>query len=156
MAGTALWLGGLAMVAMALMTVADVVMRYLFFSPLPGTSEHTQILMAVIVFSGLILVTREGTHIVVSLLEEPLNRWAPNLYARIYLAANVLGLVLVTYAMVSVTRDMFEFEEETLVMAYPLAYLGGFIVILLLLAMLQLRHLARNGPSGHGVEGPVE
>ena len=53
-----LLLGGLCIAVMALMTVADIFMRYLFLSPLPGTSEHTQILMAVIVFAGLVLVTR--------------------------------------------------------------------------------------------------
>jgi uncharacterized membrane protein YhaH (DUF805 family) len=54
--------------------------------------------------------------------------------------------------MALVTRDMYEFEEETLVMSYPLVYLGGFVVLLLILCMLQLPHLAKFGPSGHDVE----
>jgi TRAP-type C4-dicarboxylate transport system permease small subunit len=147
-----LLLAGLCIAVMAIMTVADIVMRYLFLSPLPGTSEHTQILMAVIVFSGLVLVTREGTHIVVSLFEGPLNRIAPGLFGRVYFASNVIGLGFITYAMALVTRDMYEFEEETLVMSYPLVYLGGFVVLLLVLCMLQLAHLAKSGPSGHDVE----
>jgi TRAP-type C4-dicarboxylate transport system permease small subunit len=147
-----LWLAGLCIAVMALMTVADIFMRYLFLSPLPGTSEHTQILMAVIVFAGLVLVTREGTHIVVSLFEGPLNRIAPGLFGRVYFASNVIGLAFITYAMALVTRDMYEFEEETLVMSYPLVYLGGFVVLLLILCMLQLPHLAKFGPSGHDVE----
>lgn len=150
--GFALLLGGACMAIMAIMTVADVVMRYLFLSPLAGTSEHTQILMAIIVFSGLIIVTREGTHIVVSLFEAQLNRWVPKMYDRIYIAANVLGLGFISYAMIVVTRDMYEFEEETLVMEYPLVYLGGFILFLLFLAILQLRHLAAHGPQGHEAE----
>ncbi|MEM6371282.1 MAG: TRAP transporter small permease [Pseudomonadota bacterium] len=144
-----LWLGGIAMAIMGLITVADVFMRYVFLSPLPGTSEHTQLLLAVIVFSGLVLVTREGTHIVVSLFEGPLDRLAPGLFDRVNFWANVAGLLFILYAMIIATRDMYEFEEETMVMEYPLVYLGIFIVVLLLLAIAQLRHLARHGPSGH-------
>lgn len=147
--GFALLLGGACMAIMAVMTVADVLLRYIFLSPLPGTSEHTQILMAIIVFAGLIIVTREGTHIVVSLFEDQLNRWVPKLYDRIYFVANVLGLGFISYAMVIVTRDMHEFEESTLVMDYPLVYLGAFILFLLFLAILQLRYLAAHGPQGH-------
>lgn len=150
--GFALWLGGACMAVMAVMTVADVFLRYVFLSPLPGTSEHTQLLMAVIVFAGLIVVTREGTHIVVSLLEAQINQWVPKLYNRIYFAANVIGLGVITYAMTLIIRDMHEFEEETLVMEYPLVYLGGFILLLLLLAVLQLKHLATHGPQGHDAD----
>ena len=148
--GFALLLGGVCMAVMAVMTVADVFLRYVFLSPLPGTSEHTQILMAVIVFAGLIIVTREGTHIVVSLFEQQINQWVPKLYDRIYFSANVLGLGFITYAMIIVTRDMYEFDESTLVMDYPLVYLGGFILFLLFLALFQLRYLAAHGPQGHG------
>jgi TRAP-type C4-dicarboxylate transport system permease small subunit len=148
-ANMSLWLGGICMAVMAIMTVADVFMRYVFLSPLPGTSEHTQLLMALIVFSGLVLVTREGTHIVVSLFETTINRLVPKLYDRIYFVANVFGLGLIIYAMIMATRDMYEFEEETLVMEYPLVYLGGIVVLLLVLAFAQLKHLAKHGPSGH-------
>lgn len=152
-ANASLLLGGICMALMALITVADIFMRYIFLSPLPGTSEHTQLLMAVIVFAGLVLVTREGTHIVVSLFETQLDRIAPGLFARVYVASNILGVAFIFYAIVLVTRDMYEFEEETMVMAYPLVYLGGFIALLVIFCLLQLPHLAKNGPSGHDVEG---
>lgn len=152
-ANASLWLGGLCIAAMAVMTVADIFMRYIFLSPLPGTSEHTQILMAAIVFAGLVLVTREGTHIVVSLFETQLDQIAPGLFGRVYVLSNIVGLAFIAYAMALVARDMLEFEEETLVMSYPLVYLGVFVVLLLVLCMLQLPHLARSGPSGHDVEG---
>jgi len=51
--------------------------------------------------------------------------------------------------MIVVTRDMYEFEESTLVMDYPLVYLGLFILFLLFLAIIQLRHLAVHGPQAH-------
>ena len=152
LANACLWLGGICMALMAVMTVTDIFMRYVFLSPLPGTSEHTQLLMAVIVFTGLVLVTREGTHIVVSLFEGPLDRMAPGLFGRVYFVSNVIGLAFITYAMTLVTRDMYEFEEETLVMSYPLVYIGGFVMLLLVLCMLQLPYLAKSGPSGHDVQ----
>lgn len=148
-----LWLGGICIAAMAVMTVADIFLRYIFLSPLPGTSEHTQLLMAVIVFAGLVLVTREGTHIVVSLFEVQLDQVAPGLFGRVYVVTNILGLAFITYAMVRVTFDMYEFSEESLVMSYPLAYFGLFLVLLLVACIVQLPHLTKAGPSGHDVEG---
>ena len=145
-----LWVGGICMAIMALVTVADVFMRYVFLSPLPGTGEHTQILLAIIVFSGLVLVTREGTHIVVSLFEDVLNDKLPGLFRRLFWLANVLGLVFILYVMVEAVSDMLEFEEETMVMAYPLVYLGITLVAFVVLSILQLGYLAKHGPSGHG------
>ena len=87
-----------------------------------------------------------------SLCEDQLNRWAPKRYERIYFTANVLGLGFIVYAMLIVTRDMYEFDESTLVMDYPLVYLGVFILFLLALAVTQLRYLAAHGPQGHDSE----
>lgn len=151
-ADACLWLGGIAMALMAVMTVTDIFLRYVFHAPLPGTSEHTQILMAIIVFSGLVIVTREGTHIVVSLFKDQMNRIAPGLFDRVYFVSTIIGLGLISYAMIVTCRDMWEYEEETLVMEYPLIRLGVVILFLLVLAFLQLRHLATEGPLSHDLK----
>ncbi len=148
-ANLALWTGGICMALISVITVADVFMRYVFLSPLPGTGEHTQLLLAVIVFSGLVLVTREGTHIVVSLFEGWLDRISPKLFSRCYFLANIAGLLFILYSMYEATLEMFEFEEETLVMEYPLAYLGIAIVVFIIFAIFQLGYLAKHGSTGH-------
>ncbi len=72
--GTALvrWLGPIAAVflfAMMIVTVIDVVGRYLFARPLPGAFELTEIMMAVLIFSALPLISARDGHIAVGLLD---------------------------------------------------------------------------------------
>lgn len=148
-ANLSLLLGGICMAIMTVITIADVFMRYVFKSPLPGTGEHTQLLLAVIVFAGLVLVTREGTHIVVSLCEGVLNRHIPGLYNFFYLVAHVAGLALILYTLFLATLEMYEYEEETLVMEYPMVYLGIIMTVMVVLAVFQLGSLMKISPSGN-------
>lgn len=68
-------LGGLetaaciALAMMMLLTAADVVGRHVLGRPVPGTIELVQYAMAVVVFAGLPVVTRDGRNISLSLLE---------------------------------------------------------------------------------------
>lgn len=65
--------GGLAAIivfAMMVVTVVDVVGRYLFSAPLPGAFEITEIALAIVIFLGLPLVCFEDGHISVSLITD--------------------------------------------------------------------------------------
>lgn len=53
---------------MVLVTVVDVIGRYLFASPLPGAFELTQILLADLVLAALPITTLRGSHVEVDLL----------------------------------------------------------------------------------------
>ena len=77
----------IALAVMMLLTAADVVGRHVLGRPVPGTVELVQYAMAVAVFAGLAVVTRDGRHISLSLLEGRLGPGA----RRIQRA--VLGLV---------------------------------------------------------------
>jgi TRAP-type C4-dicarboxylate transport system permease small subunit len=57
------------LVAMMLLTVVDVVGRYLFNRPVPGTSEIIEYLLAILVFGALPLATLRREHIVVDILD---------------------------------------------------------------------------------------
>lgn len=59
-----------ALVIFAIMgvTVVDVVGRYVFNAPLPGSFELTQLLMVLVIFSALPAVCRAGAHITVDVL----------------------------------------------------------------------------------------
>ena len=64
--------GGLASVMLFFLmavTVVDVTGRYVFNAPLPGSSEITELLMAVLVYTGLPGVSRLEKHISVDLLD---------------------------------------------------------------------------------------
>jgi len=75
--GRLLHLLGLIMAAilflLMLVTFVDVMGRYLFGLPLPGAFELTQILMAVLIFSGLPLVCANDVHIRVDIAHGSLS-----------------------------------------------------------------------------------
>lgn len=59
----------IALGAMMLLTAADVIGRHVLGRPVPGAIELVQYAMVIVVFAGLPVVTREGQHISLSLLE---------------------------------------------------------------------------------------
>jgi TRAP-type C4-dicarboxylate transport system permease small subunit len=64
--------GGFAAVTLFLLmavTVVDVTGRYVFNAPLPGSSEITELMMAVLIYAGLPAVSRLERHISVDLLD---------------------------------------------------------------------------------------
>ncbi len=58
-----------AVLAMMSITAIDVLGRYVFNAPLPGTQEATEILLALLVFGAAPLVTATGGHVTTELLE---------------------------------------------------------------------------------------
>ena len=60
--------GGVAVVFIMLVTVADVAMRYLFNSPIKGTLDLTQMAMVVTVFCAIGYAGWTGRHIVVDMI----------------------------------------------------------------------------------------
>jgi TRAP-type transport system small permease protein len=60
--------------AMMMLTFVDVILRYWFNAPLRGSFEVTEILMAVLIFSGLPLVSRRGEHVAIDTFDRMLPR----------------------------------------------------------------------------------
>jgi len=64
--------GGFAAITLFLLmavTVVDVTGRYVFNAPLPGSSEITELMMAILIYAGLPVVSRLERHISVDLLD---------------------------------------------------------------------------------------
>ena len=60
---------GVVLAALMVVTVVDVIGRYLFNAPLPGSFEVTKILMAALIFAALPAVSRFEQHITIDLLD---------------------------------------------------------------------------------------
>jgi TRAP-type transport system small permease protein len=86
---TAVFCGGL-LIALTLVTVVDVVGRYLFVRPLPGASEYTELLLMAIIFTGLPAVCLDDGHVAVDLLTAKLKGLAEQaqlMIGRLFVAA---------------------------------------------------------------------
>lgn len=93
------WIGAASLFAVMSLTVADVLGRYLFNSPLPGSIELTRIGIAVVMFCALPALTARRGHVSVDLFEgamAPAFRFAAD---RLFLALFAIGLAALGWRM---------------------------------------------------------
>jgi TRAP-type transport system small permease protein len=69
------WIAGATVVGLMLMTVADVVGRRFFGSPVRGSVELTQLAMVVMIYLGFAYAENHGDHISVDIVYLRLRRW---------------------------------------------------------------------------------
>jgi len=134
-------LGGIAALTLFLMmtlTFVDVLGRYLFNSPVPGGFEITEMMMATLIFLGLPLVSVEGGHITVDLLDSFIPASIKRIQSKIvnFLSATVLAII--SWQLWIKASDILEYGDSTAVLEIPMAPLvflmsimAGFTAILL-------------------------
>lgn len=66
-------IGASALFAMMLLTSADVVLRYAFDAPLQGAFELVELMLVVLIFSGLPLVSRNDKHVTADFIDRILS-----------------------------------------------------------------------------------
>lgn len=133
----------LSLAAMALLTAADVLGRYVFDLPIIGSVELTEMLMVVVIFSGVPLATAGGGQIsvdVVTLAVGPKTRWVQALLAQLVAAATSGFFGVVTWGRALGARAL---GDETTMLALPLAPMVFFMSVMLLLNALW--HAAQLG-----------
>lgn len=72
-------LAAVLLFAMMVLTFVDVVLRYVFNAPIRGSFEVSETMMAVLIFAGLPMVSRQGEHIAI----DSLVRLAPPILRRL-------------------------------------------------------------------------
>jgi TRAP-type C4-dicarboxylate transport system permease small subunit len=83
--------GGIGIMAMMLLTCADVFLRYFVNAPIEGVLDLTQMLMVVIVFFGLAYCGWTGGHVAVDYLHDLLP---PRMVVPLAVAVNATGAVV--------------------------------------------------------------
>lgn len=135
----------LCMAALALLTLADVLGRYIFNVSVMGAVELTEILMVGIIFCGIILATQEREHVVVDLLPLPFGeKGARFTHAATQLLAAGISALL---AVVSWTQaeSALEYGDQTTMLGLPLAPVIYFMSIMLFVnTAVQLDLLRRD------------
>lgn len=58
-------LAGVVLAGIMMLTVVDVIGRYVFSRPVPGASELTEVAMAILIYAGLPVVSARNAHIAV-------------------------------------------------------------------------------------------
>jgi TRAP-type C4-dicarboxylate transport system permease small subunit len=112
------WAASLALAAMTLVTVADVVLRAAFNFPLRGTLEIVELLLACAFFLALPAAFLRDEHIVVDIVDALRPRWVPALRR----AAGVLAvavMVLMAWQGWIAAKDTLLFNDVTSDLSIP-------------------------------------
>lgn len=135
----------LMLTAMVVLTFTDVVGRRLFNTPVYGANDITEHLMAIIIFSGLPLITAQRGHLNIDLLDAWLlqPRWRPWHKLVDLLIAAVLGLIAWEY--LQAVDDARQISEISPALGIPRAWMYAYIAGTTALAAV----LALFAPAPH-------
>ncbi|MBL27048.1 MAG: C4-dicarboxylate ABC transporter permease [Rhodospirillaceae bacterium] len=129
-------LAAAALLAMMVLTVIDVVGRYGFDSPVPGAFELTELLMAVLIFGALPIVSAQGRHIAITLIEDRLPARVRIGLGRIVDAIATLVLALMAWRLAVLAGDFQAYGEVTSYLRIGLAPFAWFAALGCLLAAI--------------------
>ena len=83
--------------AMVLITMLDVIGRYFFNSPVPGTIEIIELMLALLVFGTLPLTTFRQEHIVVDIFDSAFKGWARRIQKTVVCLSGACVLALIAW-----------------------------------------------------------
>lgn len=137
----------LALMTMLMLTVADVLGRYIISRPVPGVTELVQYTMVLVVFAGLPVVTVRRQHINVGLLDRVLKRGIrrAQLAMIALVSAGVLGAQ--AWVLFNHAQEMREAADVIGALRLPVYPAGYFMAALSALAaavcLAAMRHAER-------------
>lgn len=109
----------LALVAMMLIIVADVFMRYAFNAPIPGTYDLVGILLAIMVFFGLARVISDRAEITIDIVD---NLGSASLLRLLTLIAGFVALgilVFIFWSMIGPMIGAYRYGDRSLELNMP-------------------------------------
>lgn len=143
----------LALAAMMLTTVADVIFRYVLGRPIHGAYDAVEVCLAVFVFNGAATVFLRGNNIVIDVIDNVVSERAAHVLVRTGEAAMVAALLLVLWAMFAPAFQAYGYGDRKLELGLPvwviwsLAIFGVAGTTVCALASMGLplpRHIARS------------
>jgi TRAP-type C4-dicarboxylate transport system permease small subunit len=121
------WIGGVVLVFMMLLTVADVIMRYLG-KPVLGTYELVSLAGAIVVGCAMPHTSWENTHVTVDMLLEKMEKTRKNV---LQIITRIMGFLLfgvVGVNLIDMGTTLTKTGESTLTLVlplYPFVYVLG-------------------------------
>ena len=95
-----MWLSGVAIGAMTLLTCSDVASRYLFNAPIKGTIELVELFLVITAFSAVVYVTSKGANIEVAFVTERFPKRVQRILAAVFTCIAIVLFALVTWQLV--------------------------------------------------------
>ncbi len=134
----------IALFFMMALTFVDVIMRYLFNSPIVGALELTEFSMAIVIFLGLILLTSQEGHVTVDLLDNFIPTKIKSIQNVIINLLNLAVMVVISRQLWIKAKDAAEYGDRTEYLFIPLSPLIYFMSIITGIAGLILFFIMIN------------
>lgn len=112
---------GAFLVALTIVTVVDVIGRYLLSHPLPGAAEYTEILLMATVFLGLPAVCLDDGHISVDIFTARLRGWRKTFQSAFVRIVTAAMLAIVAWQLWQHGAQLGRYSEVTVYLRAPLA-----------------------------------
>lgn len=129
------------------LTVLDVVGRKWFHNSLPGALELTEILMALVIFSGLPLVSWRDQHVVFNAFDSLLPRWLRRWQMRIVHVVCTGTFLVLAWLLLNQGLRLSDYGQVTAQLRIPMGPVAVVMSVLLLVAALAHLLLAAFWPE---------
>jgi TRAP-type C4-dicarboxylate transport system permease small subunit len=112
-------LAACALVAMSLVTVVDVLLRYLINRPVRGSYDLVECMLVVFVFHGIATVFLNRQNIVIDLIDGVAGAGLRTVLIRISDVLQIVVLAVFAWAMLTPARQAFDYGDSKLELGLP-------------------------------------
>ena len=119
---------------LVIITVIDVFGRYLLGLPLPGASEITEIILAVLVYIGLPYICRDEGHVSVSIISSNLRYSLARVHSIIINTSISIILLIIGLQLIEYGINLNSYNDITTFLEIPKAPIAFILAFLTLLA----------------------
>jgi TRAP-type C4-dicarboxylate transport system permease small subunit len=142
-------IGASVLSAMMFLTTADVILRYFFESPLPGTYEILQYMMSIVIPFGIAYCAHEDAHVSVDILFASLPRRIQSFLQCVNSLIVLLLFLLIAWQSISYVQETYESGLTSGILyipSYPFvgAMALGFSTLCLVLLLDFIRALSKS------------
>lgn len=121
---------------MMVLTLVDVIGRYLLSIPVTGAFEITEFMLASVIFLGLPLVTSNEGHITVDIIDSFISPFIVNFLEAVATLIGAAGFSLLAWKLWEHTFKNFHYDDATAVLGIPYAWLTLLMAITVSLSAL--------------------
>lgn len=145
------WVAGVAMMAMVLIIVVSVVMRYLLQQPMLGSNELVQLASVVLVMAALPYCTEHEGHIRVDVLDRAIGPWGRLVGDVLFRALSSFVLILLAWRAAVKGLDALKWGDNTNMLGLPIwplyAVLSAGSLLCVLVFLTQLVTIIAGGKA---------
>tara|TARA_B100000686_G_scaffold309473_1_gene351419 strand:+ start:72 stop:641 length:570 start_codon:yes stop_codon:yes gene_type:complete len=121
---------------LVIITVMDVFGRYLLDLPLPGASELTEIILAILIYIGLPYICRDEGHVTVSIISNNIKYTLARAHSIIINALVCIILFIIGLQLIAFGINLNSYNDITTFLEIPKAPIAFILAFLTLLASL--------------------